>query len=226
MHIVQTLSITPTIDPCLFSFGWLTPEHHLMSWCFSCLQLKKLGYKPHIFCNNEAAQLLIHDLALPYSEVIISHNDYYIPDKRLWALSKIHTYSLQTVPFLHIDGDVFLFERFPEKLLQSEVIAQNMEEATAFYTGAQEGYMKYFSYFPPEVKADFFSGQPIKAVNAGILGGTNATFFQEYAHEAIAYVKRNERHLSDVAIDQFNVFFEQHLCYSMATCRNLNIELL
>lgn len=226
IRIIQTLFIRPSAKPYQHPCGWLTPEHHLIAWSFSCLQLHHLGYAPVLHADDRAAKLLVDDLGLPYCEVLLTHNDYYLPDQRLWALSKIHTYGLQTKPFLHIDGDVFLFQHLPNTLLQADVIAQNMEEATSFYTTAQATYMQHFSYYPPEVKADFFSGAPIKAVNAGILGGNDVSFFREYAETAIEYVKRNEQHLSSVAIDQFNVFFEQHLCYTMAQKRGLSIGLL
>lgn len=226
MIYVQTLSIHPKNNPYQNTYGWLSPEHHWMAWCLSCLQLRELGYSPVLHCNDAAAGVLIDDLKLPYQQVHATHNNFYLPDERLWALSKIHTYSLQTEPFLHIDGDVFLFQKLPESLLDAALIAQNVEEATAFYTDAQQTYMEHFRYFPAEVQADFFSGEPISALNAGILGGTNVGFFQEYALAAKEYVKRNEPYLNKVATDQFNVFFEQHLCFSMATKRGLDIGLL
>lgn len=56
-----------------------------------------------------------------------------------------------------------------------------MEEATEeFYTLRQKELMRYLSFFPQCVARDFESGTPIQACNAGILGGSNLSFFRDY----------------------------------------------
>lgn len=76
-------------------------------------------------------------------------------------------------PFLHLDGDVFIFNQFADSLLNSKLIAQNIEEATDYYISIQKQLMDHFTYFPDCVKAEFDAQTPIKAINAGILGGHN-----------------------------------------------------
>ena len=110
MNFIQTLYIDADKDPFRYSFGWVAPEYHLMGWALSCLQLHKLYGNIALFANSQAARLLIDTLQLPYAEVHTAHDKLCLPHPDLWALAKIYTYSLQEQPFLHIDGDVFLFE--------------------------------------------------------------------------------------------------------------------
>jgi len=225
MRFVQTLFIDDSKDPFQDGFGWIKPEYHLMGWALSCLQLKKFYGSVDLYANTKASNVLIDKIKLPYSEVYLEHDNFSLTNTSLWALPKVFTYSLQDKPFLHIDGDVFLFDRFPELLLSSELIVQNIEQATDYYTSTQKELIEHFSYFPECVRNDFFSSNPIKAVNAGILGGRNIQFIKEYTKEAFDYVMRNVNHLSSINVNRFNVFFEQHLFYSLAKEQQIPIGL-
>lgn len=224
MKFIQTLYICK--DSFRNGFGWLAPEYHLMSWALSYLQLKKIYTHVELYANSEAARLLIDCLKLPYYKVHITHDKINLAHESLWAMPKILTYSLQQEPFIHIDGDVFIFDNFPEALIKGNLIAQNFEEATNYYLQAQKELMDHFSYFPACVKHDFDSGFPIKAVNAGILGGNNLDFIKEYTRLAFEYINRNISHFSNINVDRFNIFFEQHLFYSLAHEKGIGIEVL
>ncbi len=226
MNLVQTLYIDSSKHPLADSFGWLRPEYHLMSWALSCLQLQRLEGNVELFANSAAAELLTDVINLPYTKVFTTHDDLVLADARLWALPKLYTYSLQENPFLHVDGDVFIFDKLPEALLQSQLIAQNIEIATEYYNSTQRQMQEHFTYFPHCVKADFDSGVPILAVNAGILGGSDISFIKQYTSSAFEYVTRNVRHFEEINVDRFNVFFEQHLFSAMAKERNLDVKYL
>jgi hypothetical protein len=226
VNFIQTLYIDKSKDIFNDGFGWSRPEFHLMGWALSSLQLNKLHKKVDIYANSGAAKILIDILGLPYAELHLEHDNLNLVNNRLWALPKIFTYSLQDKPFLHIDGDVFLFDQFSNSLLKSQLIAQNLENATFYYTSTQHELMENFTYFPKCVKVDFDSTIPIKGVNAGILGGNNISFIKEYTNEAFKYINRNVEHLSSINVDRFNVFFEQHLFYSLATERQIPINFL
>jgi hypothetical protein len=197
-----------------------------MSWALSCLQLQKIYGKVTLYANSQAAHLLIDVLQLPYSEMYLTHDHLQLIHPDLWALPKLYSYSLQEKPFLHVDGDVFLFNPFNSNLLENELIAQNIEIATDYYTSTQKELMQYFTFFPSCVKKDFESGIPIYATNAGILGGKNISFIQEYANLAYEYICKNADNLPNVNVNRFNVFFEQHLFYSLSKEKNIPISLL
>lgn len=226
MKFNQTLYFSKSADPFKLSFGWAAPEYHLMGWALSCLQLNNIYGKVDLYASTNAAKLLINILGLPYSDVYVTHDNLHIANENLWALPKILTYSLQSEPFLHFDGDVFLFGKLPASLLNADLIAQNMEEATDYYLSTQVQLKEHFSYFPGCVKSDFESNIPIKAVNAGILGGKNIEFIKEYSHLAFKYINKNADNLSKINVDRFNVFFEQHLFYSLANEKGIKIDFL
>lgn len=105
MRIVQTFW-TAGKDPLRESFGWLHPEYNLMSWALSCLSLRSHYDEVALYTDSVGKQLLIDKLKLPYTEVNVVFDDFKCLPQH-WALSKIKTYSLQTGPFLHVDGDVY-----------------------------------------------------------------------------------------------------------------------
>jgi len=226
-NFIQTLYIERNKNPFFDSLGWASPEYHLMGWALSCLQLHKLYGTITLYANSKAAYLLRDTLQLPYSEVNVELDKLNLVHPNLWALPKIHTYSLQKKPFLHVDGDVFLFKPFSPDFLEGDLIAQNIEIATEYYyTQTQKELMSHFSFFPVCVKKDFESGIPIQATNAGILGGINMSFFFDYVATAFEYVYKNVDNLKKVNVERFNVFFEQHLFYALAKEKGLSINVL
>jgi len=224
---MQTFYIDTTKDPFRDSFGWVAPEYHLMGWALSCLQLHQLCGSITLYANSPAAALLIDTLQLPFNSLILVHDQLTLPHPDLWALPKIYTYSLQEKPFLHIDGDVFLFEPLDSGLLDSDLVAQNKEVATEhYYFPAQKALMRHFSFFPPCVKGDFESGIPVQACNAGIIGGHNIIFYRDYTALAFEYIRKNEDRLKRINVNRFNVFFEQHLFYALAKEKGIPVSVL
>lgn len=224
MNYIQTFY--PQGKPVLENgYGWLRPEYNLMSWALSCLQLRKIYDHVDLYTDNMGKNILIDELGLPYNKVYTDFNEYDQIDQHLWALPKIYTYSKQQNPFLHIDGDVYLFDKLPEKFNQSELIAQNMEYSSKYYLDTMVQLKRHFTYIPEVVKSDFNSDKSFLAVNAGILGGNDVIFFKNYTKEAYTYIKRNQKHLKEIDADKFNVFFEQHLFYALAhkACKKVSL---
>ena len=227
MNIIQTLHINSGKDTFRDSFGWSAPEYHLMGWALSCLQLHEFYGKVSLYANSQAARLLVDALQLPYTGVHLVYDELTLIHPDLWALPKIYTYSLQEQPFLHIDGDVFLFKPFHSALLEGELITQNVEVATeSYYTSTQKTLMRHFTFFPPCVKRDFESGIPVQAANAGILGGNNIPFFQDYAALVFEYINKNAGELKKINVNNFNVFFEQHLFYALSKEKGIPLSVL
>lgn len=226
MNYIQSLFIRDDQNPFINTFGWVAPHYHLMSWALSCLTLKKQLGSLKLYCNHKGKELLIDTLGLPYDEVYETMEGWEPPHPKLWALSKIHTYSIQEEPFLHIDGDVYLFNKLPERILAADITAQNIEEFTDYYYSFMHPINRKFVYKPACLINDFKTMENLHALNAGILGGCNVDFFKSYTSEAFKYVEANLESLQDIDADRFNVFFEQHLCYKMADEANLKVEYL
>lgn len=226
MRIVQTLYSGDKADFLAQTFGWFAPEYHVMGWALSCLQLKKYYSDLTLYADGRSADLLINKLKLPYTNVQITHEELRVPSAQLWALSKIYTYSLQQDPFLHVDGDVFIFKCLPDRLMGASLIAQNVEVATEYYRSMQEELSSKAKYIPEFVQRDFESKNPIKAVNAGILGGSDIRFINDFCRIAFEYVDKNSSILPSIRLDLFNVFVEQQLFYSLSKEKRAHVECL
>jgi len=227
MNFIQTLYYDQLINPLQHQFGWVAPEFHLMSWALSSLQLKKKYGSLDLFCNKTAAVLLIDKLGLPYNNVYTTtHDKLLLPDKGLWALPKIYTYLLQRDPFIHLDGDVFIFDKLPAHLVESRLVSQNAEEASAYHSATKKQIQQFFNHLPPCVINDFERPGTLQTLNAGIIGGNDIEFIQEFSKMALNLVYDNIENLSKINTDAFNVFFEQHLFYSLAKESNIEVTLL
>lgn len=206
--------------------GWLAPEYHLMSWALSCLQLRQFYNDVVLYTDAVGSKILIDTLRLPYTQVICELdglNDFH---PKLWALPKIYTYQRQEEPFLHIDGDVFIWKAFDEKLLQGNLIAQNVEVSTDYYQGIMRSLKSNLVYFPDEVVVEGNASEPIYAYNAGIMGGHDLSFYNRFSRKAYEFVSKNKDRLSKIDVTNFNIFFEQHLFYCLAKQANKSVNVL
>lgn len=226
MKIIQSYWACGQKDLITNQHAWLSPEYGLMAWALSCLQLRQF-YSDVVFYGDDAScEMLIDTLKLPYTTVISELNllDNYHPE--LWALPKIHVYAQQKKPFLHVDGDVFIWKAFDRQLMKSGLIAQNLESATRYYESIMTELETNLSYFPPEITEERTGKVPILAYNAGIFGGNDLLFFKQYAEKAFEFVNRNLSDLHKIRVTNFNIFFEQYLFYCMAKQQQKSVGVL
>jgi hypothetical protein len=209
-----------------FNAGWYAPEYHLMGWALSCLQLTKYYDNVVLHADSNISKILIDTLQLPYTDVVCDLDSINSYNPQLWALPKIHTYSQQNTPFLHIDGDVFIWKPFDEQLLKGELIAQNLEIATAYYEGMLENLESGLKYFPTEIIAEREKSKQVYAYNAGILGGTDIGFLNLYSAKAKEFISKNAVDFSKINVAAFNIFFEQYLFYCCVQKDKKNVSLL
>jgi uncharacterized protein DUF6734 len=203
--------------------GWPDKRYNYMSWALSCLQIRKIYGNVELITDKAGYELLINRLKLPYTSVRVvldDLNDFH-PD--LWALGKIYTYLLQREPFMHLDGDVFIWERFPGHIEAAPLVAQNVEKGFGYYNDTYDSIKTKFGYIPDAIRQDREKNVEFVSVCAGIIGGQRTDFIREYAQTAIDMVVRNREFLIGMNIGLYNTFFEQYLFYCMARQRNLDI---
>ena len=204
------------------NFGWCTPGHHWLSWILSALQLNKF-YDVELYTDKIGYDVLIQKLKLPYKKVhvILDKLDSY--PKGFWALPKIMTYSLQNDPFLHVDGDVFIWEPFSENLLNKNLVAQNLEITTEYYNQNWQILESKLKFIPNEMN-DYVTGKTKFACNMGVFGGNDISFIKKYSNKSLEFVEMNKSGFSESEPTNFNVFFEQVLFYLMANNFNKDIS--
>jgi hypothetical protein len=205
--------------------GWLSCEYHWMSWALSCLQAKNTFGAVNLVTDLKGKEILIDQLQLPYSTVSTELEgalDHYHP--ALWALSKIYTYSIQTEPFIHLDGDVFLWQKPGEKLLASQLIAQNLDKNLEFYLNTLNEINEHFTNIPPLLLKESYEHKDIYGSNAGLLGGSDLHFFKTYCEQAFKFIDDNRASLTKVNTGSLNFIFEQYLFCWLAANANIPIS--
>lgn len=211
MKIVQTLWVNDKED---IRAGWLTTKYHLMSWGLSILSFKKYYSSIELVTDEYGSELLIDKLNLPYSSVSQSQETFTSIYKPLWVLRKLYSYSLQNEPFIHVDSDAYLFSPFKSELLNSPLIAQNKEyDHLNYLTGFSE-VLRYCNNIPDYFKKD--NNGRVSAVNAGIIGGNNYSFFKTLNTECSLFVENNIDKFHQLNIDYLNVIVEQFIFLKLA----------
>ncbi|OXG09134.1 hypothetical protein BC749_10348 [Flavobacterium araucananum] len=230
MKIVQSLWIKPSLKKENVNVsdrnkgGWFDKKYNYMSWALSCLQFKKYYDKVELVTDALGYDLLINKLELPYTKVDVSLdvlNDYH-PD--LWALGKIYAYSIQDEPFIHADGDIFIYKKFEESFEKSALISQNLEKGFDYYDQVFTSIKENFDYVPDYLYESQSKNNQIIAVNAGLLGGSSLDFMKEYTAEAFRFVDNNTANLDKINIGMFNTVFEQFLFHSIAEKKEIDVS--
>lgn len=213
MKIIQSFWSQNLENPLNDNYGWLSEAHNWLSWILSANQLAKF-YKVELYTDQKGYEILINQLQLPYHKVHVVLDELNHYHKSLWAMPKIKTYSLQNEPFLHVDGDVFIWKAFSEELLSGDFISQNLEITTEYYEEMWNDIYPNLVYVPAEMQ-DYISNKNNYAYNMGIIGGRNYEFFKKYAATSSDFVDQNTSVWNSINGFNFNIFFEQVLFYNM-----------
>lgn len=221
MKIVQTFWSAGK-SPLRHNFGWFSAQHHIMSWALSCLKIKEYYDDVELYTDSNGYDILVNCLKLPYSSVHCCYDSFEYQHPHLWALPKVKTYAAQTSPFIHIDGDVFIWEKFSFQLESAPLIAQNFEKGTSYYGEIMAGLKEKLRFIPGCLRVEL-AKPSVSAYNAGILGGSDYLFFKEYAETAIEFIGKNS---GSCLSSNMNVLFEQVLFYVMSRERDKTVSCL
>ena len=197
-------------------YGWSSPIYHYASWILSCNQLRKY-YDDVILVTDKAGyDILINKLHLPYSDVIVCLDELskYNPD--LWALAKIKAYGSVDEPFIHVDGDVFVWDTFDGCLENHDLITQNIETTTNYYRTMWNEIRPALDILP-EAMEKYDQDINHKAYNMGIFGGNDIPFIKDYCKQAFDFVDQNLEKVNKLQGINFNIFFEQVLLHELAS---------
>ena len=209
MRIVQTFW-TAGHNPLEYGFGWPHAEYNLMSWALSCLSLREHYDEVVLYTDSAGKRILIDELHLPYTDVQVVFDDFPCLPQH-WALAKIKTYSLQTKPFLHVDGDIFVPHPLPEEVLAAPLIAQNREIGTVYYRQMMNRVLSYPEILIPEFVQKPLSEESIASYNMGFFGGFDLEFIRSYCDKAFLFIEENRMNDPSERCSRVtcNIFFEQ-----------------
>lgn len=206
------------------SGGWLNEKFHAISWMLSCLNLKKYYPDIQLYTDTPGAEWLVNILRLPYKFVSTELDSIEGINPLLWAFPKVYVYSKQTEPFLHVDGDVFIWKKFNSAIENSDIVVQNFEWNTSFYQNILTQIEKEFMFIPECLVGINHPHKKIQCINAGILGGNDISFIQEYACLATEFVIKNKPFLTKIDTGLLNPVFEQLILYRFALEKGISLE--
>lgn len=219
MNIIQTFySYADIKNPIHDNASFLTLDMNWKSMALSCILLKKHFKEVTLYCNQRVKNLIIDQFQIPYDHIIE------IPDLmeeyrgcNLWALPKIHTYSLQQEPFLHVDCDWFMFERLSDSILDSDIIGQNIEYDDQMYNHRTlEKLISNKCDIPLFVLNEYCKEPILRVINAGVLGGNDIHFIHKYIQTIFHFINTNKPILHKLNDGFVNSIYEQLFFYLMA----------
>ena len=162
--------------------GWAFKETHYMSWALSCLQLRKFYDEVELVTDSEGADLLINKLHLPYTSCKPVLDKLVDENPAVWALGKIAAYEAQEVPFIHVDGDIYIWKPFPKRIEEADIAAQNVEKNYPFALTCLKRCMRRNS-----------------ESNMGIVGGHDLDFFKAYCSLIYSFLDSNRDKLESLS---------------------------
>lgn len=205
------------------NYGWYSYKYNWLSWVLSCIQLVKFHKDVELYTDKFGYDILIKKLKLPYTKVHVVLDELNNYDSNLWAIAKIRTFQLQKEPFIHVDGDVYVWESLSIKFEKSNLVAQNLEITTDYYRKGWESIHGQLDFLPTEMH-NYNSKISNYACNMGIVGGNNLDFFKNYTNKSIDFVNKNAKSINDLENLNFNIFFEQVLFHEMSSIYNQKID--
>jgi hypothetical protein len=177
-------------------------------------------FKEVQFISSDWGLDVIKQFNLPITSYSNKLNEMKSISRYFWAYGKLLAYNEQTVPFVHLDNDVFLWEPLPDRVLKARLCFQSREPFN------KPGYHYYDLLKRCWVKAP---GRPQDIVdnevtdyayNCGICGGHDLEIFKEWIKCSQEYIFAPENHelffkrFDHMLIHQ-NLFHEQYFIASL-----------
>ena len=210
---------------------WGTDFSHLLSWVLSFRLASQLVRRTALVTDSFGYELLVEELGLPFDEVSISLDVISNTLRDWWVLGKLYAYREQTVPFVHIDNDVFLRPGFPANDLSGQVIAQNPEYApvsgmTYYKPSSFAATVATTGGWLPRQLVDYISRGGETALCTGVFGGLGLPLIHSYADLAIRLIEshRNRRAWAEFSsITEHAVLVEQYFLGAMC-CADAGVD--
>ena len=192
-----------------------------MSWTLSYLSIVKFYPTIELVSDSSGYELLISNLQLPYKEASFNFDSNPVQDT-IWTLRKLQVYAQQDEPFLHIDGDVFIYKQITEEIEYVPLIAQNEDINLYCYSYALNEILKRCNTLPQGIDSKTLPN----GSNAGVIGGTNTAFFKKLYGIVIQFLNQNIGSLKDCDMNHLSTFLEQGCFYALAKSQGIEVRYL
>jgi hypothetical protein len=193
------------------SGGFIDKRYFYYCWVLSFMQLKKSGRDVVLFTDDLGKYILIDMLDLDYHDVLLEFNELKDLSSSYWAIPKLVTYGKVCEPFLHVDGDLILFDGFRVGDVQSKELV--FEFCNRSFSDDHLKTIIKLNSMVLNSTSDLEAGE----YNCGIAGGRDYRFFNTFAEWAVDHFVKNLDKLDadDLRFNKnvINAYFEQHLLF-------------
>jgi SAM-dependent methyltransferase len=212
---------------------WDTPSRKTNCGCndskeFACLLSLSLSFAKKQFehielvTNDYGKSILIDHYKLPFDSVSLALNDIEVKDN-CWAYPKIVSYSIQTIPFIHIDSDVILIDKIKDDVLSKDMFFQNIEtyETHAGYSVMEKDMVDCKAVLP-----DYLKNNSTKfGLNCGVVGVNDLSIVSIWKKEVDNLIN-NPKNKKFVSKQYINHCFEQLFISKIIKQNNKNFGVL
>lgn len=184
MKYVHSIWSTPSIDKNFdnkFDVKYLIKNFY--SYLLSALLIKKLGYEIDLYCDKNSYN--IYSL-IPYNKIHVVDFDNDGISSKFWIWGKIKTHMLMNEPYVHIDGDVFLFRDIIGDKLESgkySAVVQSIENDKTIGNLFFDLYVKCINPFKNFNHNIDWEKYNYYAYNCGVVGFNNMELKNKYANK-------------------------------------------
>lgn len=210
--------------------GFPDKKHFYMCWALSALQIKRYFGNVHLVTDSVGKHLFVDLLQLPYDTVDTALDAFADYNSQLWAMGKVYTYSIQREPFLHVDGDLIFWDGIQHLDLRQPIVCDfEFTDSKAEYAGVLDILRTGDYFLPPSLARRLAQpGYQYQDANAGVIGGLDYPFFQQYAKLALHFAEQNFPKLLDHELfsSLFNCICEQQLLHCEAQAQQRPITYL
>ncbi len=214
MHLVHSFYSSPFLINKNHG-GWIDDVSYWSSWVLS-FQCAKKHYPIHLVTDSFGKKILIDKLGLAYDEVSLAFDEMPLLPPDLWAFGKLYAYSIQKKPFIHIDADVYLWDKLPSYIENANLLGQEFEDFSQNQYPLYREILNQISDFTPSFAKGF------QAINAGIFGGKEISFFQDLWDLSYTFYKENKNKFSPLfRLGWLNLLCEQYFSVGLSTQKNL-----
>ena len=197
--------------------GFIDKRYFYYCWALSFLHLKELGERIILFTDDTGMYLLVDVLGLDYSDIFVEFNQLDHLPSAYWAIPKLVAYSRVNTPFLHVDGDLLVYNGFKNLELGNK--GRVFEFENRALSKEHIGTIELLDRIAlPESPDGGFA-----ELNCGVVGGTDYRFFNDFAEYSLSLFYNNLSKLDTGNLkynkNVINSYFEQYLAFCYARHR-------
>lgn len=172
--------------------SWADDWYHWLAWGLSLHCAARHYPDTCLVTDTPGAHVLVDQLGLRFARVSTALDALAGADPGWWALGKLEAYRLQQAPFVHLDTDVFLWDRLPQSLETAAIFAQNPEAIVPGFSCYRpellEAALAPAGWLPEEWRWYRQQPTPWEAACCGIFGGSRTDLIAHYAGRALRLV--------------------------------------